>query len=139
MRNIKIKKRNISLCILIIVLVVSVIYLFKSPKIYYSTIEYDELLTKIKSKDDFILVIGRNDCPYCDDLINNIQKDIDSKKMYVSYLEIKPNNKELKDGLIKQFGDFEYVPHVIYFKNGIVVKIKPSEIDSDIYIDFWEV
>lgn len=42
-----------------------------------------------------------------------------------------------KDEIKKKYGDFEYVPHVLYFKNQKIIKIKESEEGVNIYDNFW--
>ena len=45
---------------------------------------------------------------------------------------------EIKEKIIDKFGDFEYVPHVLYIENGKIKKIKSSDDYENIYQDFWE-
>lgn len=44
-----------------------------SPKNYFTEVNYKDVIENIDNKESFVLVIGRDDCPYCIDLIENIK------------------------------------------------------------------
>lgn len=104
---------------------------------YFTENNFNEVIKNIDNKESFVLVIGRDDCPYCVDLIENIKKDINKEKDFVSYLKIKSGDEKQRSDLIEKFGDFDLVPYVIYIKNGEVIKTKTA--GDDIYKDFWNI
>lgn len=108
-----------------------------SPKNYFTEVNYKDVIENIDNKESFVLVIGRDDCPYCIDLIENIKKDINKEKEFVSYLKIKSGDKNQRSNLIEKFGDFDLVPYVIYIKNGEIIKTKTAS--DEIYEDFWNI
>ena len=126
------------ICISIVFLIILMIGLKNMDKEYFNIVKYDQIHEKINSGKKFILVIGRKECPYCKDLIQKIKKDINTTKKYVYYFEMGKGDMKLKDKLIDEFGEFNYVPHVIYFSQEKIVKIKESKEKEEIYDnDFW--
>lgn len=130
------KVRILKFIVFIIVLLFAVYLIY--PQEYFYKISYDEIEEVIQKNNKIILVIGKEHCPYCEELIDRISSDISNKKQKVYYFEMNKEDIEIKEKIIDKFGDFEYVPHVLYIENGKIKKIKSSDDYENIYQDFWE-
>ena len=142
--NVMKMQKKFFLKILIFVLVLFLggmcIYLidgYTSKDDYFVNITFDEIDSTLSARNELILIIGREKCPYCEELIKKVKNDILEKKKYVYYYEMAHDDILKKKELIAKFGEFEFVPHVLYFQDGEIVKVKKSEEAKDIYENFW--
>lgn len=132
------KKRLILIIsITLSIVTLTVIFVNLKPKQYFHYITYDEIDSLVAKNDNLTLLIGREECPYCEVLVEQINEDINKYKKDVYYYEMGYDDILKKEEIMEKYGDFEYVPHIIYFKNGEIDKITKSEEDKDIYENFW--
>lgn len=98
----------------------------------------DELQTKIDNKDSFILLITKENCPYCENLMAGLQKSIDEHDKDIWRIEINPSNRDdLLPILNENLSNFESVPFVSLLENGTEYK---NSMNNDISNDenFWK-
>lgn len=83
----------------------------------------DEFIEKINNKDDFVLLVTKEECPYCESLLEEIQNNSNDKFGIIWKLEINSTNREkLLPVLYNTVKDLEYVPYVGVIKEGIEYK-----------------
>lgn len=135
----KLKYKLIFISIVILSVFFIKIYHSNSYKQYLISISLEEIQEKIDNKDSFVLLVGKEDCPACNELYPKIQNDILDKKETIFFYEINSTNRELDlDSLLNLFPDLQFVPYASYIKDGIEVKnILPSNNENN-YNELWE-
>lgn len=81
-------------------------------------IDYDEFVAKINNDENFTVIIGRDDCPYCDKLKNYI---IDSGIDVLNpvYLKYSDENKDVFLNQIETYFDnIQVIPYYAMIENG---------------------
>lgn len=83
----------------------------------YQAISIDEVEQKVQDKEEFILYIGRETCPYCRDFVPKLTEAVEQSDVTIYYLdsESDPNGK------IQQFRQSQglaTVPSLTYYKSG---------------------
>ena len=81
-------------------------------------IDYDEFVAKINNDENFTVIIGRDDCPYCDKLKNYI---IDSGIDVLNpvYLKYPDENKDVFLNQIETYFDnIQVIPYYAMIENG---------------------
>lgn len=131
-----VKMRRIFIVVVISIVSFFTLY-FKESENYFTEIEYDEIDYLLATQDKFILIIGRDKCPFCIDLIQDVKSDIKKEKEFVYYYKMNQGDMETKQAIIEKFGEFDYLPHILYIKDGRILKIRKSEEGIDIYDAFW--
>lgn len=117
------KKLLFVLLLLIGVGAVSVIFCLKhtrSNERGVIFVSYEELLQKIDSEENFLLIISRKECRQCKAVKRDFAKahfDFGKKVYCIEYSE--RNRKNLVPKLQKRFKNIEYVPYVTEIKNGV--------------------
>ena len=111
------------LVVLLVVLgVISVAFTFRNPKAYKREVifvSYKELLSKIDSKDSFLLLISRKECMQCKAVKSDFSKSKFDFGKQVYCMEYSEKDREvIVPKLQKKFKNIECVPYVTEIKNG---------------------
>jgi len=87
----------------------------------------DEVYLKMGQGDSFILFVGRETCPYCQQVVPELHESVlDSD--YDSILYIDSQNEANRQFMLEQ--DFEGVPVTIFIESGQVVSFIPGYVDK---------
>lgn len=111
---------NRSLIILsIIILALLTTYLIKEnigDTPLYKNISLDEYKNKITNKETFYIYIYSPQCPACKKSMSVVNGFI--KKYKIEMLAVNTSEKENKDSKFFSNNKIEYIPTLIYYKNG---------------------
>lgn len=94
---------------------------FQEPNNYSEAIEYlteislDDVNTKMKKDDSFILYIGRESCPYCRKFAPKLARAAFQSKKTVYYLNSESKDKKQITEFARQHG-IQTVPNLGYYK-----------------------
>lgn len=88
----------------------------------FKTIEAKDVNKKIANKEDFVLYLGRKNCPYCVKLAPDFKKIAKDLKVDVLYMDTLETNDEM-DKFFKNH-KLEYVPSILVFKKGVAEEVK---------------
>lgn len=83
----------------------------------YEEITYNQLMTKVENKDDFILFIGSSQCNHCATYKYTIDAIIEKYQIKVYYINVYNLDKEQNNNLNKLF-PYQGTPVTIFAKNG---------------------
>ncbi|MBC2173330.1 thioredoxin family protein [Listeria booriae] len=86
-------------------------------------IEMEDIKNKLANKDDFILYIGRDSCPYCQEFKPKLEKYLKKNGKKILYFNTEPENKREKFRIFYNSLGAEGVPVLLKFSNGDVEKI----------------
>lgn len=106
-----------------IVFLILIILLCGCQNKQYTEINYDKLYKKMNSYDDYILLIGKDDCEACKSFEKVIEEIIKEHKIKILYLNINSLDEEEKLLVtIKYYTDTGqiYTPVLLIIENGIV-------------------
>ncbi len=87
----------------------------------------DEVYSKIEQGDSFILFVGRETCPYCQQVVPELHESA-LESNYDSILYIDSQSDDNRQFMLEQ--DFEGVPVTIFIENGLVVSFIPGYVDK---------
>lgn len=107
-----------------------------SPEI--KEISFNEFETLLENKQDFTLIIGRDDCPHCielKDYINNTNLGI-TCPVYLKY-EISEKETILPQ-LEEYFGTIQIIPYYSLIQKGKIIKTGQGFTDTDTFNSFLE-
>ena len=89
----------------------------------YTEINYDKLYKKMNSYEDYILLIGKDNCQDCKTYEKVIEKIFEEKKIKILYLNINLLNEEEKLLITSKYytdrGQI-YTPVLLIIENGVV-------------------
>lgn len=88
----------------------------------FKKVEIAELNKMIEEKKSFNIYLGRENCPYCQILVPQLDKLIKDEKVEIYYLDTLNTNKEM-DNFFKEY-KLEYVPSLMRFEEGKGEEIK---------------
>lgn len=135
------KKYKLALIIMIVFMVItSKILLSKNEyKKYLIDIDLNSISEKIENKESFVLFIGKEDCPACDEIYPKIEKDILEKKEIMYYYEINDANRDKSLAvLLDIFPELKFVPYISFVKDGKEIKNILLGGESDNLTELWE-
>lgn len=103
----------------------------------FTALSPSEIITKIKSGDEFVLYIGQEKCQYCQRMITTLQQAQQAYGYTTVYLDVASstvtnssaynemakllNVKVTGNGETKEFGEFKVTPMMAVIKNGKMV------------------
>lgn len=79
----------------------------------YIPINYDELMKKVDSKENFVLLVGSDTCGACQTLKPKLNKVIAKYNLDVYYYDIQKNQQDINN-IVR----FEGTPTLAFIKNG---------------------
>jgi len=86
-------------------------------KSYLIEIKYDEVIKKIENKEDFILVISKTDCVYCNDYKPKLERVAKEYKIEMFYVQV-----DLMDAVerekFSEYINYDGTPETIFIKDG---------------------
>lgn len=89
----------------------------------YTEINYDKLYKKMNSYEDYILLIGKDNCQACKTFEKVIEKIFEEQKIKILYLNINLLNEEEKLLITSKYytdrGQI-YTPVLLIIENGVV-------------------
>lgn len=89
----------------------------------YTEINYDKLYKKMNSYEDYILLIGKDNCQACKTFEKVIEKIVEEQKIKILYLNINLLNEEEKLLITSKYytdrGQI-YTPVLLIIENGVV-------------------
>ena len=100
------------------------------------TISYPEFESRLDAGEDFILIIGRDDCPNCvalSDMIEREQIEL-GKTLYMKYSI--DERETFLPAVEEYFTDIEMIPYYAVIDNGKIVKTGQGYSEKSDYIDF---
>lgn len=88
----------------------------------FKEVKIDEVLAKIEKKEDFVLYVGRQTCPYCVKLAPGLDAAKADLGVDIYYLDSEKTNETMD----KFFDDYklEYVPSLLNFSKGEGKEVK---------------
>lgn len=100
------------------------------------TITFDDFDSKMKQKESFVLIIGRDDCPDCIALKEMLEeKNIDMEQLV--YLRYSLENQDVFLYQIEEyFKDIKMIPYYAIIEEGIIVNTGQGYTNEEDFIDF---
>lgn len=71
-------------------------------------ISYNEFKEIILDTNKNIIVIGKEDCKYCDEVISTLEKILYNKEIYINYINIEDFESEVSKNIEKTLKELEY-------------------------------
>ncbi len=84
-------------------------------------IEYQELASKFKNEDTFVLYLGSSQCSHCMEFKPTLEKVIADKNLDVYYIDLAKVNEKQYSEITKKTG-LEGTPTIVYVEKGLVDK-----------------
>lgn len=99
-------------------------------------ITFNQFEEKLENDDTFILIIGKENCPYCNELISMLRetdKNINYNMFYLKYSD------EIKEqfflNINKYYKDINYIPYYALVVNGKTLRTNQKYLKES---DFWD-
>ena len=105
----------VSVCL--VVLVAAFIGDRKLSKSYLVEIKYNEVIEKIKNKEDFILLISQTTCTHCASYKPKLESVANEYKIKMYYVQVDLLNKEETKEL-ESYITYDGTPATLFMKNG---------------------
>ncbi len=128
---------GLSLVLLISIIIFSLYRIHKNnSKTYFFQITYEEFMDKYDSKEEFILLVYRENCYQCDEYIETINKASKSLKRTVFYIDTNDIKKAEDYSNLWNITDVSGTPALIKFSDQKVEKSKVGSMTKDQVIKF---
>lgn len=108
------------------------------PSTKIEEISFSEFETLLTNKQNFTLIIGRDDCPHCvqlKDFISNSDLDITSP-MYLKYTT--SEKETILPQLEEYFGTIQIIPYYALIQDGKIIKTGQGFTNADTFNSFLE-
>lgn len=103
-------------------------------------ITLDEFEERYKNKENFILIIGRDDCPNCISLLELIEYTNIEYEYNILYLKYSSENKEEFLGKVENyFENIEMIPYYAIIVEGQIEKTGQGYSEAEDFLTFIDV
>lgn len=114
----KAKKRAIILgSICLVILIGAFIADRVLSKSYLKELKYNEVIEKIESKDDFVLLISQTTCTHCISYKPKLEEVANEYKINIYYIEVDSLNDEEREKF-SSYINYSSTPVTVFLKNG---------------------
>lgn len=128
----KLKKKIIILCVVALILLVGALVADKIiSKNYFNEITYQEIITKMNNKDNFVLCITQTTCSHCISYKPKLEKVANKYKVDTYYIEVDLLQEDEKKELSKYITISGGTPSTIFIKEG-TEKTSANRINGDV-------
>ena len=114
------KNRTKIIILVSVCLVVLVVALFGDKilgKSYLNEIKYNKVIEMIENKEDFILVISKTDCVYCNEYKPKLERIAKEYKIEMYYIQV-----DLMDAVerekLSEYINYDGTPETVFIRNG---------------------
>ena len=97
-----------------------------------------EVTEKIDSKEDFILFVGRETCPYCRRFVKKLDALIDQKGWAIDYINSEDSSQMDQIQVFRQTYNIPTVPGFMVQKDGDIKVVCDSSLPPEDIIAFVE-
>lgn len=128
MRN---KKVILIIGIALILSIILVIILLSNNKFGIKELTFSEVTQKIDNKENFVLVVSKTNCPYCEAFLPKIEKIAKKNKFVVFYIEIDKLSKSENQEFSSKVAYVNGTPTTIFIEDG-EEKIAANRINGNV-------
>lgn len=101
----------------------------------FKKIDTDMFRKKIDSNNTFFIYFGRKTCPYCREFVPKLREISESKQIDIYYLDTENTETDITLQEIRKEFKVEYVPTLIYIKNGKSYSIFLPDDDLESFLE----
>ena len=133
--SMKLKKKIIILCSVALILLVGAIIVDKIvSENYFSSITYQEVITKMDHKENFVLCISQTTCNHCQSYKPKLEKVANKYKVNICYIDIDLLDDEEQKKFSKYVNINGGTPSTVFIKGG-EEKTAANRINGDVSTD----
>lgn len=123
------------IALLMVLVLMSGCQVNSSKRFRQKEISYQKLTQKLENKDSFIVLIGKEDCPFCRQLESYLKKTKKDHQGLIYYFDV----HQADQSFLKWFPGYFYTPTIYVIKKGKPVTSAQGFIEDDHQMLEWDV
>ena len=125
------KKAILIVGVILVLSVILTIFLLSNNKFGIKELTYNEVIQKIDNKENFVLVVSKTSCPYCEAFLPKIEKIAKKNKFVVYYIEVDKLSKSENQEFSSKVAYVSGTPTTIFIEDG-EEKIAANRINGNV-------
>ena len=125
------KKVILIVGLILVLSIILTIFLLSNNKFGIKELTYNEVIQKIDNKENFVLVVSKTSCPYCEAFLPKIEKIAKKNKFVVYYIEVDKLSKSENQEFSSKVAYVSGTPTTIFIEDG-EEKIAANRINGNV-------